>query len=1847
MFFTLVFPSITYAQEDTTILINDVLPAETGVQIRDDGSAPEVDPVQIVIDTRAGDNRRQAFVKFDFSKYADCLDDITKIDFLYEFEQSVVPAVAGGAASWQNFSVYLIPKNLKDLWNTQMTYAQAQESGLLSNDYVIHSGYMYYSLSDWKWAQFENPVDFTDAVLNYLKNSDGDMEVLLRFDSTASDLVALLRGFSDVSSPRMTISYNKSVNEILQEAYDDFTFDKISDELATDVHNDLNLFTRYKYGTTITWSADDPCIDLTSDNYTGSVNWTEDKDVTLTATFENSGLTKTREYKISVKAPYIKTENWLVANNEDVNYYRNGYHAPFNYANTGATQLQMAAKSGSDWRVAFAEFDLSSCLTSENTIEEAYFKIKTLSPVASGGYALMSILPQEMEDVWTSDLSHKDAEKAGLINYDVADTSDYIAWQDTTFVGSNIAGAINRHLRANPGDSKIVIRIESLHTSPTVFDNLALCVLTSEGEIDADIPEGGDPEGGDPEGGDPEGGDPEGGDPEGGNPEGGNPEGGVPDTGEPMIPIYAIAGSMFRNDSRPGENAPNPTIQALDGRGGGSQRDLMFMFDLSAYKSLLDKGGDLNFRYTHASFPIGSATASDTMSIILYPQELEAIWSNTMDYWALEQKGFLDYNTTISTFPLGGVGTHQSPNLLDEIKAHLEANTEDSKVLLRIKNNSTTAVPYMLGMNNTPADSNVALVINQYPAIIEAAKAQLTLDKLTDDPADKIRRNLSLPSSLANGVEVSWKSSDESVINSATGVVTWPYRDKKVTLTATLSLKGNTKQKEFVLNVVEPYPAMDQTLTTSKSNFYYRYDATPQDGGYQYVLDGRPGPTRKAYLEFDFADFMNMGIRGEDIEEAYLTYYVRYYAEGGSAYSPIRTSVISQEAENSWENNDNFESFEAAGGFTSATDYIENICGLAESSQKTANLAMLIRKHFNNNENDSKIVVMMETTDGGALVLGGYDDYAPTLEIKVRDRGYVALDYSALTDEDSACITKNLTLPKNTSVGDSIKWTSDNESVINSETGAVTRPAYGQKDANVTLTATYTNGRGIIFTKAFYFNVLSMRENPNADETRLLPVDIAYVTGGDSADDVMTNNKLMVSDDNQQAAFIKFDLSSLKESDDFVTMQLRLAPSKSISDTNAAFNIAVTGSSSNNWNSETLTYNKAQTMLSEGGSGIDVIGAATANKLIYSSDIMSLLGGTYYDIEGDIITIKLTSKDNTFEFFGNAQAQELMPALILKDDTATVEDAYSQLTFDKISSESIDGIRNNVNLMKSFNGVDVKWTSSNESVIDSDGNVTRGQTNQQVVLTAKLSLGDAVKEKKFTVNVVKHETDEEYLQFVLSSLEIDETIVTKDFELPVLDGFDIKWTTNREDMLKILDNKASVSLSDNKDENVELVATVSKGSANADKAFNLKLLRKPSKSIFVNARVLSNDQGFEDVLDADINNIWTPSSNEVIHLDAGKSKAVKEFVFVTNSKLSGLKISSSADGNRWDDLTGEITHGANGLVYYTLHSQGYARYFKITLPTIAEGIKALYAYSDTTLSDTVVSWDEISIPKETSENFNLPKVLGSFELSWKSSNTDAIVIDDYTAVVKTSAKNQNVVLTASYYENNKLIERKYNVIVKGKNTSESSGGGKGSSFGSGAHIPFSPQIDSTVATYIPFADLNDAQWAKEHIVHLYQNGIVNGKGEGIFAPNDFLTREELAKIITVAFKLSKTGDANMSFEDVPSDAWYYDYILALSANNLTNGIGNNQFGVGLNITRQDAATQIANILQKCGVEADSVDTAKFPDDANIADYAKDSVYYMRALGILQGDENGYFNPTSSITRAEISKIICIALGFVR
>ena len=121
---------------------------------------------------------------------------------------------------------------------------------------------------------------------------------------------------------------------------------------------------------------------------------------------------------------------------------------------------------------------------------------------------------------------------------------------------------------------------------------------------------------------------------------------------------------------------------------------------------------------------------------------------------------------------------------------------------------------------------------------------------------------------------------------------------------------------------------------------------------------------------------------------------------------------------------------------------------------------------------------------------------------------------------------------------------------------------------------------------------------------------------------------------------------------------------------------------------------------------------------------------------------------------------------------------------------------------------------------------------------------------------------------------------------------------------------------------------------------------------------------------------------------------------------------------------------------------------------------------------------------------------------------------------------------------------------------------------------------------------------------------------------------------------AKTALVTAQFDDVNENDWYYTSVMSCAENAVTVGISQTTFGVGQNITRQDAATMLSRVMSMTQKRTNS-DT--FADDNLIADYAKDSVYAMKDHGILSGYEDNTFRPVSLLSRAEAAKIIYEAI----
>lgn len=237
--------------------------------------------------------------------------------------------------------------------------------------------------------------------------------------------------------------------------------------------------------------------------------------------------------------------------------------------------------------------------------------------------------------------------------------------------------------------------------------------------------------------------------------------------------------------------------------------------------------------------------------------------------------------------------------------------------------------------------------------------------------------------------------------------------------------------------------------------------------------------------------------------------------------------------------------------------------------------------------------------------------------------------------------------------------------------------------------------------------------------------------------------------------------------------------------------------------------------------------------------------------------------------------------------------------------------------------------------------------------------------------------------------------------------------------------------------------------------------------------------------------------------------------------------------------------------------------------------------------------------------------------------------------------------SGDFYTFDKISEyvKKWVEPSSGGNTGNS-GGSSGGGGGSGSGVKMNPiTVDESVDINNDtqnqrsiFDDVTTEHWASTYIEALYKDGVISGVSASKFEPESNVTREQFVKLIVTALKLNTIG-SDAPFADVDKNEWYAEYVNIAYNSDIVKGISNDEFGVGLNITRQDIAVMTANALKVLDYNFNNDGDSTFADSESISDYAIESVRILKNSGILNGDENNAFNPQASATRAEAAKII--------
>lgn len=173
-----------------------------------------------------------------------------------------------------------------------------------------------------------------------------------------------------------------------------------------------------------------------------------------------------------------------------------------------------------------------------------------------------------------------------------------------------------------------------------------------------------------------------------------------------------------------------------------------------------------------------------------------------------------------------------------------------------------------------------------------------------------------------------------------------------------------------------------------------------------------------------------------------------------------------------------------------------------------------------------------------------------------------------------------------------------------------------------------------------------------------------------------------------------------------------------------------------------------------------------------------------------------------------------------------------------------------------------------------------------------------------------------------------------------------------------------------------------------------------------------------------------------------------------------------------------------------------------------------------------------------------------------------------------------------------------------------------------------------------FKDIK-THWAKDEIEVLASREIVKGKTDELFAHGESVTRAQFAVLVARALNLP-TSEYKGTFKDVPASyTWAALEIEAANRAGIISGMGNGKFAPNEKITREQMAAMVIRAIEyKDASVLDGVKApASFKDSKNISNFAKDYVGQAAALKLVNGYADQKFAPKADTTRAQSAVIL--------
>ena len=168
-----------------------------------------------------------------------------------------------------------------------------------------------------------------------------------------------------------------------------------------------------------------------------------------------------------------------------------------------------------------------------------------------------------------------------------------------------------------------------------------------------------------------------------------------------------------------------------------------------------------------------------------------------------------------------------------------------------------------------------------------------------------------------------------------------------------------------------------------------------------------------------------------------------------------------------------------------------------------------------------------------------------------------------------------------------------------------------------------------------------------------------------------------------------------------------------------------------------------------------------------------------------------------------------------------------------------------------------------------------------------------------------------------------------------------------------------------------------------------------------------------------------------------------------------------------------------------------------------------------------------------------------------------------------------------------------------------------------------------------FTDVDSEKWYHEYMDYAVEKGLLEGTSPTTMEPNATLTRAQLAQVLyNLEGKPAVTGD--LPFEDVAEGKWYYAAILWANQEGVVDGMSPDTFAPNEDISRQDLALML---YRYAGEPTVTGDLDGFKDAGQVGDWAEEAITWAVEEGIIDGMTPTTLEPTGTATRAQAAAML--------